>query len=225
MTIESFRPGPFSTQKGPGQKPMLLTRDNETWIRDLAREGRRQTNALYELQGVLLRGLAKSLQANGRVNRAFLEDVVQETLVRILANLDSFEGKSRFTTWAMSIAVRMAMSSLRRKHWRDVSLEDVGQKTGMVPELENEKDLSPDQQAEQQMIITTLQGLIDKQLTRKQKLAIQAELAGMPIEEIASRLDSNSNAVYKLLHDARKRLKAELERRGYSVEVVRSAFS
>lgn len=203
---------------------MFLARDNASWIRDLASQSRNQTRALNDLRRILLGGLARSLRGSHQVNRAFLEDVVQEAIVKILANLDSFKGNSRFTTWAMAIAVRVAMSNLRRKYWHDISLEDVAQKPRVTLRSETEQNPGPDQQAEQQAILETLQRLIDEQLTARQRLAIQAELAGMPTEEIADRLGSNSNAVYKLLHDARKRLKGELEAWGYSVEDVRSAF-
>ena len=59
-------------------------------------------------------------------------------------------------------------------------------------------------------------GVIERELTEKQRTALLAELKGMPLEEIGRRLGSNRNAVYKLTHDARKRLKKHLEAAGYS---------
>jgi RNA polymerase sigma-70 factor (ECF subfamily) len=154
-----------------------------------------------------------------------LEDVLQQALVHILERLEQFQGRSRFTTWAMTIAVRLAMSALRRKQWQEVSLEGLTAESELAPALAIDDTASPAQQAEQHALFETLRRLIDEALTDKQWVALTAELSGMPLEEIARRLGSNVNAVYKLLHDARKRLKRGLETVGYTAEDVRSTFT
>ena len=204
---------------------MHAPRDNDTWMRDLRAYGNAQDEAITDLRGLLLRGLAKSLQARGDVDPAFLEDVVQQAIVTILDNLEQFQGRSRFTTWGMTIAVRIAMSELRRKRWQDVSLESMTEHADFTPASAIDEATSPAQQIEQQAIYETLGRLIDEALTEKQWMAITAELGGMPLEEIARRMGSNVNAVYKLLHDARKRLKQGLERAGYAAEDIQSAFA
>ncbi len=125
----------------------------------------------------------------------------------------------------MTIAVRLAMSALRRKQWQDVSLESLTEHADFTPALTIDDTVSPAQQAEQHAVFEALGRLIDEALTDKQWMAITAELGGMPVEEIARRMGSNVNAVYKLLHDARKRLKRGLETAGYAAEDVRSAFA
>src|SRR5512138_1481395 len=102
--------------------PMRAPRENARWVRDLKACGPVQAEAITDLRGLLVRGLARSFQARGALDQAFVEDVVQQALVHILDRLDQFQGRSRFTTWAMAIAVRLAMSTLRRKRWQDVSL-------------------------------------------------------------------------------------------------------
>ena len=67
------------------------------------------------------------------VGDGLLEDVVQDALVRILERLPQFEGRSRFLTWAMSVAIRVAMSELRRRKWKDVSLDQVVEGGGLAP--------------------------------------------------------------------------------------------
>ena len=203
---------------------MRTPRDNDTWLRALRACGHVQAEAITDLRGLLLRGLAKSFQARGDVDQAFLEDVLQQAMVNILDRLDQFQGRSRFTTWAMTIAVRLAMSELRHKRWQDVSLESVTEHGELAPALAIDDTASPAQQAEQHAIFETLRRLIDEALTDKQWMAMTAELGGMPFEEIVRRMDSNVNAVYKLLHDARKRLKRGLETAGYAAEDVQSAF-
>ena len=202
---------------------MRAPRDNDTWLRDLQACGRVQAEAITDLRGFLLRGLARSVQAPGAVDQAFLEDVVQQALVHILERLEQFQGRSRFTTWAMTIAVRLAMSALRRK--QEVSLEGLTAESELTPALAIDDTASPAHQAEQHALFETLRRLIDEALTDKQWVALTAELRGMPLEEIARRLGSNVNAVYKLLHDARKRLKRGLETAGYTAEDVRSTFT
>ena len=203
---------------------MRAPRENASWIRDLRACGPIQAEAITELRGLLLRGLAKSLQARGAVDQAFVEDVVQQALVHILDRLDQFQGRSRFTTWAMAITVRLAMSALRRTRWQDVSLESMTAAIEGAPAWDRDDTTSPAQHAEQHAIVETLRRLIDEALTDKQWMALTAELGGMPLEEIARRMDSNVNAVYKLLHDARQRLKRGLATAGYTAEDVRSAF-
>ena len=203
---------------------MRTTRDHDTWLRALRACGHVQAEAITDLRGLLLRGLAKSFQARGDVDQAFLEDVLQQAMVNILDRLDQFQGRSRFTTWAMTIAVRLAMSELRHKRWQDVSLESVTEHGELAPALAIDDTASPAQQAEQHAMFETLRRLIDEALTDKQWMAMTAELGGMPLEEIVRRMDSNVNAVYKLLHDARKRLKRGLETAGYAAEDVQSAF-
>jgi RNA polymerase sigma-70 factor, ECF subfamily len=205
--------------------PMRAPRENASWIRDLRAGGPVQAEALTDLRGLLLRGLAKSFQARGDIDQAFLEDVVQQALVQILDHLDQFQGRSRFTTWAMAITVRLAMSALRRKRWQDVSLESMTEPIERALALDRDDTTSPAQHAEQHAIVETLRRLIEEALTDTQWMAMTAELGGMPLEEIARRMGSKVNAVYKLLHDARKRLKHGLETAGYTAEDVRSAFA
>jgi len=204
---------------------MHAPRENAIWMRDLRACGLVQTEAITDLRGLLLRGLAKSFQARGDIDQAFLEDVVQQALVHILDHLDQFQGRSRFTTWAMAITVRLAMSALRRKRWQDVSLESMTEPIERALALDRDDTTSPAQHAEQHAIVETLRRLIEEALTDTQWMAMTAELSGMPLEEIAQRMGSNVNAVYKLLHDARKRLKHGLETAGYTAEDVRSAFA
>jgi RNA polymerase sigma-70 factor, ECF subfamily len=93
-----------------------------------------------------------------------------------------------------------------------------------APAWDRDDTTSPAQHAEQHAIVETLSRLIHDTLTEKQWMALTAELSGMPLEEIAHRMGSNVNAVYKLLHDARQRLKHGLATAGYTAEDIRSAF-
>ena len=127
-------------------------------------------------------------------------------------------------TWATAIAIRVAMSELRRRRWKDVSLDVAIADADFVPEYAVDEGVSADVQWERQAILDKMHKVIQCELTEKQRAALLAELKGMPQDEIARHLGSNRNAVYKLTHDARKRLKRNLERAGYDADAIHAAF-
>jgi RNA polymerase sigma-70 factor (ECF subfamily) len=98
-------------------------RTNEEWLTEL--RGPERDQALADLRAILVRGLGYAMADRSQVTEADLQDFAQEALLKILAGLDSFRGESRFTTWAHKIAVRVAFTELRRRRWKDVSLQDL----------------------------------------------------------------------------------------------------
>ena len=74
-------------------------------------------------------------------------------------------------------------------------------------------------------MVGKLQKLIDETLSEKQRFAIRASLAGLPVEVIAEKTGSNRNSVYKLVHDARTKLRSGLEASGVSVDVLATLFA
>ena len=201
-----------------------MGRDNKAWVNDLRSGGPRQQEALSELREALIRGLRRALSSRSAADDAFLEDAVQDSLLRILQRLSQFEGRSRFLTWATSIAIRVAMSQLRRRRWKDVSLDELVSNAKLPPQQARELAPGPGMQFEQGALLETMHTLIQSELTEKQRKALVAELRGMPQDEIARQLGSNRNAIYKLTHDARKRLKRGLESAGYEAADVHTAF-
>ena len=197
--------------------------DRDDWVDRLRSAGEIRDAAIEELRRILLRGLGRSLVARGG-GEAFAEDVAQEALLRILDSLDSFAGRSRFTTWAMTIAVRLGISELRRKRFQDVSLQQItgGEHLNIDPTVDAAGSL--EQQERRTWMTATLKRLVEQTLTEKQRTVVQADLAGMPIEEIARRLGTNRNAVYKLFHDARQKLRRGFEAAGISAEDVQAAL-
>ena len=171
------------------------------------------------------RGLRRALSHRAGAGDEFLEDVVQDALVRILERLPQFEGRSRFLTWAMSVAIRVAMSELRRRRWKDVSLDEVIAGADITPGRAIDDEPGPDTQWEREAILAAMHEVIRNGLTEKQRAALLAELRGMPQDEIARHLGSNRNAIYKLTHDARKRLKRGLEAAGFTAEDIGAAFA
>ena len=201
---------------------------NEDWLAAL----RSPDNgpALMALRTQLARGLNYALV--GRVSDdqldALVEDTSQEALVRILDHLDSFRGESRFLTWASKIAVRLAFSELRRQRWKDVSLENLltnDDGDEMSSMQFSDPNISPELQMAQNGVIEMVQRLIDEELTDRQRQAILAVMAGgMPLEEVAQRMNTNRNALYKLIHDARLRLQQSITSQGFSIEDLLATF-
>ena len=170
-----------------------------------------------------MRGLTATCR--GRYNnRIQAEDVVQDALIKVLDKIDTFQGRSKFTTWAMSIAVRVAISEMRRKHFSDVSIESlVGDGMRFEPESPTEAD--GETENEKVSMINKLKELIETTLTDKQREAVHALLHGMPVEVFAEKTGSNRNAVYKLVHDARVKLRKGFEQDGYKAEDIHAAFA
>lgn len=204
----------------------MQQRTNEEWLAAL--RGPERDEALADLRAFLVRGLGYALATRSDVDDQILEDFSQDALLKILDNLDSFRGESRFTTWAQKIAVNVAFTELRRRRWQDTSLDQMteGMSLDFVPDMLVDRSAGPDQQAVQRIFLETLRRIIATELTDKQRQALVAvRLQGMPLEEVARRMGTNRNALYKLLHDARQRLKKKLEAEGLSSEDVLAAFA
>jgi RNA polymerase sigma-70 factor (ECF subfamily) len=159
------------------------------------------------------------------VDDAFLEDVVQETCIKILEKLGTFEGRSKFRTWAVTIAVRTAVSKMRKRDWQNVSLDSVTSDTEFEPQSGIDAPEAIDRANSRSSLLGRLKELIDSELTERQWTAITAELAGMPLAQIADKLGSNTNSLYKMLHDARKKLRRGLEESGFTSDDVREGWA
>ena len=200
-----------------------MSADPYDWVEKLKSESFRD-EAIGDLRAILMRGLKGAFFKRGQ-NEAFCEDICQESLIRIMKNIDSFEGRSKFTTWAISIAIRVGISELRRRHHKDVSLDAITSGNDMKIELAVSEDDVSGNAIDQRAILATLSDLIENQLTEKQRTVVRALLGGMPVEEIARRTDSNRNAVYKLFHDAKQRLKSGFENSDFSLSDIESVFA
>lgn len=194
-----------------------MDRDNEAWVAELTAN---EPTAISDLRAIMVRNLRKSLAHRSGIDQEFVEDAAQESLIRILDKLNQFSGRSRFVTWATSIAIHQAMNKLRRSRWKDVSLDSIVADATFEVATTVDHSLSNDFQTERQAILAAMQNVIETGLTEKQRTALLAELKGMSQAAIAEQLGTNRNTIYKLTHDARKRLKQGLESLGFTVENV-----
>lgn len=210
---------------------MPRLRTNEEWVEALGSPGPERDAALADLHGILTAGLQRGVL--NQVDTAapefdtLAEDFTQEALLKILDNLDTFEGRSQFTTWAHKIAVNMALTELRRKRWRDSSLESLTETEDgeYTPSFLADEAPEPENAAERREMMATISRLIMEELTEKQRTGLlTAVVDGRSANEVAELLDMKPNAVYKLLHDARLRLKDRLAREGLTPEEVIGVF-
>lgn len=209
----------------------MVKRTNDQWLTELAEPGTAQDAALVDLHKILLSGLKRGLLGQINTNapefETQAEDFAQEAVLKILDNLDAFAGMSQFTTWAHKIAVSVALTELRRKRWHDHSLDDMlTTETGdYTPKFIADKAPQPEKAAEQAEMLAHVQRLIDDNLTEKQKMVVEtAVIQNKSTNEVAKLMDMKPNAVYKLLHDARVRLKQELENEGLTSADILSVF-
>lgn len=210
---------------------MAEERDNQTWIQDLSSPGESRNQALGDLREILEDGLPYALsrwiQPHEPGYESFLQDVIQDTLIRTVERYDQFRGKSKFTTWVYKIAIRIALSEIRRKRWSDVSLEDVVGEDNDMDRLElfSEHADGPEGRTEQRELVKLIGRLIRDSLTKRQRKALIAvAVKGMPTEEVARRMDTNRNALYKLIHDARLALKDGLAEAGFTPGQILGSF-
>jgi RNA polymerase sigma-70 factor, ECF subfamily len=197
---------------------MVQDRDNQQWMEALRVDGPQRDAALSDLRGLLLVGLKTALKSRPDFLESIFEDVVHEALIRILRSLDQFQHRSRFVTWATAIAIRVAFTELRKRKWRDVSLEKLVADAGFQPASDGAG--SP----QRRELLEAMHQVIARDLTEKQRTVLLAEIKGMAQVEIAQQLGSNLNAIYKMSHDARRRLKRGLEQAGFTTQEFVNAF-
>jgi RNA polymerase sigma-70 factor (ECF subfamily) len=214
----------------------MKARTNAEWLIALRSDGEAQTAALSELRTYLLRAALYTLYRSRATLRhlarsdieQLAEDCAQDALSAILAHLDQFRGASRFTTWAYKFAVNTALVAAQRQRWARVSLDrlldspDVAERIGSFSDASSD----PERRALQSEIVAAIRQGIETRLTTRQRQALIAVVfEEVPLDELARHWGSNRNALYKLLHDARRNLKAHVIERGFDAKDVLDVFS
>ncbi len=186
---------------------------NEAWLAGLRA---RDADVIEALRERLCLGLQASLGHRADAGDADLDDFAQEAVLRVMDKLDSYRSEARFTTWAMSIAVRLSLTKLRRRSRKAVSLD-----ASVAASLSDDSNATEGMThgARGEMFELLRQG-VAQALTERQRQVIMAELEGVPQVVLAEQLKVAPGAVYKTSHDARKKLKAYLADAGYDPVTV-----
>jgi len=209
----------------------MKKRSNENWLKSLRSTGRKKQEALADLRAIIKNSLpyalSKWLSPRDPRFDPLIQEVAQETLLRVMDKLETFEGRSQFTTWVHTISVRIALTKLRRARWKEVSLDELQSGTESTDKIREmpDQDMDVEASAEQSEMMEMIQKTMAEVLTDKQRKALMAvAVRGIPIAEVAERMGSNRNALYKLLHDARLKLKNHFEERGMTPENILASF-
>lgn len=211
----------------------MAKRSNEQWIADLQSGGQQRETALADLHKVILSGLphalSKWLAPDDPRFSPLAEEVAQETLLRVTGRLDMFEGRSQFTTWVYTIAARVALTELRKARWQEVSLEELlagkGEEEEEEPRELRESGPGVQSMVEKKEMMALLFKIMQESLSERQRTALMAvAVRGMPLEEVARRMGTERNTLYKLLHDARLSLKKHLEKAGFTPGEIMEPF-
>jgi len=214
----------------------LATRSNEEWLAQLRASGPAHDAAVADLLEVLGRSALFYLRrhrselkelADDEID-ALAEDSAQEASVSVLAKLGSFRGEAHFLTWASKFAVGNALGAFRKRQWRDLSLDRLPDGWQQPAETMISRDGwgHPELSASRNEVWQVLQEASRQDLTDKQRQVFNYILIhGINAEVVAERMGMTANAIYKLTHDARRKFKSALERRGFSKEDIFAAFA
>jgi RNA polymerase sigma-70 factor (ECF subfamily) len=202
--------------------------DSQRWLADLRATGARRDQAVARLHALLLRAarfeVARRRASLGDADARELEEIALESaddaLMALLARLDRYRGLSRFSTWAYKFALLEAAVKVRRRAWRERELP-------LPPEgwtrLAAETP-SPQRHAEGAELLAAVKAGMAEALTAHQREVLSAlALASVPIDVLAERLGTTRGALYKTLHDARRRLRDHLELAGHPTTPPRRA--
>ncbi len=176
--------------------------------------------ALAELRRLLVAQLQRMLAPGVAEDQC--EDFAQEALLRVHLRFPSFRGQGPIESWALTIALRVAFDEMKRARWRDVSYDAIGNGRPGIPEPRSEARQST--LLDRARVSRRLRELVDRTLTERQRDALLAGLDEVPIDEASRRLGVTRNALYKLEHDARRRVKKSLAAAGLSGEELLAVF-
>ena len=193
-----------------------LDDESREWLLALHGEGPIREDATARLHALLLQAarfeVARRRPTLPHLRGDDLDDIANQAaddaLVSVLRRLDDYRGASRFTTWAYKFALLEAAVKLRKRSWQ-------GREVPLEPEswtVFASGDLEPGEELEQSELLARLQRAVNELLTPHQRTVLVAlALNGVPIDVLAERLGTTRGALYKTLHDARRKLRDHLE--------------
>jgi RNA polymerase sigma-70 factor, ECF subfamily len=198
-----------------------LDAESRAWLADLRGAGSARDEALKRLHALLLR--AARFEVNRRrpalagLRGGDQDDIAlgaaDDALMSVLRRLEDFRGDSRFTTWASKFALLEAAVKLRRRAWqgRELPLEPAAWETF------RDRTRGPGEAAGRSPLLEAVVRAVEETLTPHQRRVLTAlALDGVPIDVLAERLGTTRGALYKTLHDARRKLRTQLAAEGFS---------
>ncbi|MBS1880752.1 MAG: sigma-70 family RNA polymerase sigma factor [Actinobacteria bacterium] len=203
----------------------LLDEESALWLQQLRADGAERERALAELHELLLKAsrfeIGRRRASLSHLRPGDHDDLAQQSaddaLLAVLAKLDQFRGESRFTTWAYKFALLEAGVKVRRRAWqgREIPLEEEAWAELSGP-------TRTERGAEDAELFAAIREEVERSLgPRQREVLVAVALNDVPIDVLAERLDSTRGALYKNLHDARRKLRAALAARGFELDLDR----
>ena len=198
-----------------------LDAESADWLRRLsACDGVRRQESEGELHARLLRiALAEVSRRSGStpVTGPELTDVAHQAaddaMLAILAKLAGFRGESRFMTWAYRFVILEVSSKLGRHYWRNAPVTLDAEQWDQLPDR---LGIDPEQHAESAAVLAEVRRVVDDELTVHQRRVFVAIVVdGIPLDALAARLGLQRNAIYKVIFDARRKIRRELVAKGH----------
>jgi len=200
--------------------PAGLDAESAGWVRALAGPGPRREAALARLHELLVRiarGEAARRGPRLAITGPELDDLAfqaaADALVAITGKLGQFRGESRFTTWAYKFVIFEVSAKIGRHFWRHPAVRLDAEDWDRLPAR---FDADPARQAEWGDLFAALRRAVDTELTSRQReVFVAIVLNDVPLDTLVMHLGSNRNAIYQVLFDARRKLRAALAANGY----------
>src|SRR5579859_1534616 len=190
------------------------------WLRSLADAGPARDAALARLHELLVRIARREVTRRGprlAITGPELDDLAYQAaadaLVAITAKVGQFRGDSRFTTWAYKFVMFEVSAKIGRHFWRHPVMPLDAEDWNRLPARFG---FDPAQQAEWSDLFAALRRAVDTELSpRQREVFVAIVLNDVPLDTLVLALASSRNAIYKMLSDARRKLRAALAANGY----------
>lgn len=203
-----------------------LDPESARWVDGLSGTGRTHDETVERLHALLLRVAHSELNRRAdrsRVTGPELEDlahqVANDAVLAVTRKIATFRGESRFTTWAYRFVVLEVSATLGRHFWRRPDARLDAEDWATLPDT---MGLDPAVESEWRELVDALHRAVDEVLTERQRRVFVAiVLAGVPLDAVVIELQTNRNAVYKVMFDARRKIRAALVTNGYLADEPR----
>ena len=197
-----------------------LDPDSASWLQWLAGTGSRRESALAELHAMLVRAARREVARRGphqQITGPELEDLAYQAagdaLLAITRKIGQFRGESRFTTWAYKFVVFEVSAKIGRHFWRNPARSLDAEDWDRLPDRFG---FDPARESEWRDLFGAVRRAVQTELTpRQREIFVAIVLNDVPLGALVVKLGSNRNAIYKMLFDARRKLRADLVANGY----------